>query len=81
MTQLDSYRNTPLPLEQIVTQHDINPSMDVDPATGFEFTFPTGFMDQPGNNRMIGIRRCELKAPETVITFNPIIEYVNENGQ
>ena len=68
----DAKRNTVIPLEEVFSNDDVK-IFNVSPEMGYQFTHPAGFMDEPGDLKMIGIRRCKLMPSNNYIKTSIVI--------
>ena len=53
-------RSSQLPIEEIYTNHDINPNLAYDKTTGYNFDFPSRWANADSTNKVIGLRKLDI---------------------
>ena len=53
-------RSSQLPIEEIYTNHDINPHLQHDKTTGYNFDFPSKWANADSTNKVIALRKLEI---------------------
>ena len=53
-------RSSQLPIEDVFTEHDINPNLAYNKITGYNFDFPTKWATADSSNKVIGLRKLDI---------------------
>ena len=53
-------RSSQLPIEEIYTNHDINPHLQHDKTTGYNFDFPSKWANADSTNKVIALRKLNI---------------------